>query len=393
MSLKDEYATRVQEHFSRTPYGQWLRDEGVSTFAGWTVPDVWQLETAYWPRLGGRARFITIYPQMEGQRGMYVVDIEPGGKLEPIRHLYEQMILILEGHGATEVWQEGDSQKHVFEWGRGSIFSPPLNAWYRMYNLANEPAKFVAYNRAPMVFNEYRNVDFIFNCPFAFRDRFSGTDGDYFSVAPRPKLSGRADDRTLWETNFVPDAFGTELDPADYKVAAGHITPFIMAKNSMTAHISQWPVGRYHKAHFHGAGAMLLGLRSQGFILLWPSRAGNQPASNGRADEVIEVPWGRGSIYSPPTEWFHQHFNTGNEPARHLAIRGGNQFSLSMVGAGDEHTSVNAVSTSEGGTLLEYEDEDPDVRRRYREALKANGVENQMPDELYEAGYARRRRG
>ena len=76
MSLKEEYATRVRAYFERTPYAEWLRDEGVAVYEGWTVPDVWKLETAPWPRLGGRACFITIYPQMEGQRGMYVVDIE-----------------------------------------------------------------------------------------------------------------------------------------------------------------------------------------------------------------------------------------------------------------------------------------------------------------------------
>jgi len=384
--LKEEYATKVSAYFAGTPYGQWLKDEGVPVFEDWAVPDVWKLETAPWPRLGVRARFITIYPQMEGQRGMYVADIEPGGQTEPIRHMYEQMILILEGHGTTEVWQEGDSRKHVFEWGRGSIFSPPLNAFYRMYNLGSDAVKFVAYNRAPTAFTEYRNVDFIFNCPFAFRDRFNGED-NYFQVATRPELTGRANDRNIWETNFVADAFTTDLDSAEYKVSAGHITPFRMARNSMDAHISQWPVGRYHKAHYHGAGAMLLGLRSTGFILIWPSRAGNQPYSNGHADDVIEVPWGRGSIYSPPNEWFHQHFNTGNEPARHLAIRGGNLFTLSMLGGADG-THANMISTAEGGTLLEYEDEDPLVRRRFRSALTANGVDNKMPDELYEEGYA-----
>lgn len=384
--LKEEYATKVRAYFAGTTYGQWLRDEGVAVFEGWAVPDVWELETTLWPRLGGRACFLALYPQMEGQRGMYVVDIDPHEKLEPIRHLYEQMILILEGHGTTEVWQEGDSRKHVFEWGRGSVFSPPLNTWYRMYNLASEPAKFVAYNRAPMSFNEYRNVDYIFNCPYTFRDRFNGED-DYFQVAPRSQQG----ERGIWETNFVADALSAELDPAEYKVSAGHITAFRMAKNAMEAHISQWPVGRYHKAHYHGAGAMLLGLRSQGYVLLWPSRAGNRPYSTGHADDVIEVPWGRGSIYSPPSEWFHQHFNTGKEPARHLAIRGGNLFSLSIMGETDgEH--ANMISTAEGGSLLEYEDEDPEVRRRYREALKANGAENQMPDELYRPGYAQSRR-
>jgi hypothetical protein len=196
----------------------------------------------------------------------------------------------------------------------------------------------------------------------------------------------------MWETNFVADAFGTDLDPAEYKVAAGHITPFCMAKNSMTAHISEWPVGRYHKAHYHGAGAMLLGLRSTGYILLWPARAGNHPYSNGHADDVIEVPWGRGSVYSPPSDWFHQHFNTGKEPARHLAIRGGNTFSLAPLGnqaEGNEH--ANMIATSEGGSLLEYEEEDPQVQHRFRDALLENGVENKMPDELYQEGYARAR--
>src|SRR5713226_5099011 len=122
MSLKNDYATKVTAYFERTPYAQWLRNEGVKTYADWTVPDVWQLETAPWPRLGGRACFSTLYPMMEGQRGMYVVDIEPTGKLEPIRHMYEQMILVLDGHGTTELWQDGDTRKHVFEWGRGSVF-------------------------------------------------------------------------------------------------------------------------------------------------------------------------------------------------------------------------------------------------------------------------------
>ena len=58
-----------------------------------------------------------------------------------------------------------------------------------------------------------------------------------------------------------------------------------------------------------------------------------------------------------------------------------------MLGGADG-THANMISTAEGGTLLEYEDEDPLVRRRFRSALTANGVDNKMPDELYEEGYA-----
>ncbi|MBM2812707.1 MAG: hypothetical protein HW416_3466, partial [Chloroflexi bacterium] len=35
------------------------------------------------------------------------------------------------------------------------------------------------------------------------------------------------------------------------------------------------------------------------------------------------------------------------------------------------------------GTLIEYEDEDPEIRRRFVEILKHKGVEMQMPAELF----------
>jgi len=386
--LKEAYAQQIGGAFLRTTYARWLKSENVKVFEDWAVPNIWELELAPWPRMGVDAAFIALYPMMEGQRGMFVASIPPQRATEPIRHLYEQVIMVLDGRGTTEVWQEGDSRKHVFEWGRGSIFSPPLNMWYRMYNLGNEPVKFVAINRAPASMNEFRNADFTFDCPYVFRDRFDGQDG-FFNPAPLSKRNATG----AWETNFIPNALENDLDPNETKVSAGNSMGFRLSGNSMTGHIAQWPVGRYHKAHYHGAGAMLLGLRSRGYVLIWPAKAGNHPYSDGREDDVIEVPWGRGSVYSPPTEWFHQHFNTGPEPARHLAIRGGNPFSGAPLGsdaAGGPH--VTTRGQDEGGTVLDYEDEDPEVRRRFREALKREGVENQMPDEVYESGYVQRTR-
>jgi len=41
------------------------------------------------------------------------------------------------------------------------------------------------------------------------------------------------------------------------------------------------------------------------------------------------------------------------------------------------------VSTREGGTLIEYEDEDPQIRSDYIAAIRAEGVSFQMPDVTY----------
>ena len=37
------------------------------------------------------------------------------------------------------------------------------------------------------------------------------------------------------------------------------------------------------------------------------------------------------------------------------------------------------MSIKNGGTLLEYEDEDPEIRRRFESRLKSTGVRCEMP--------------
>jgi quercetin dioxygenase-like cupin family protein len=395
VSVTEDYARAITAVFNRTTYGQWLAQEGVRTYEDFAVGvDVRTLDLAPWPRIGGRAVFLNLYPLMEGARGMYLAEIPPGGALEPERHLYEKVVFVLEGHGTTEVWQEGDSRKHVFEWGRGSIFAPPLNTWHRMYNLGSEPAKFLAIDDAPLMMNGFRNADFVFDCNYAFRERFDG-EGSFFSqTQKRYTTSNDITGSNVWETNFIANAFEAELVANEVKAHGNRSSMFEMSGNALIGHIAEWPVGRYHKAHYHGAGAILLGLRSEGFVLLWSRELGLHPYQDGHGDDVVEVRWGPGTIYAPPNEWFHQHFNTGKEPARQLALRGGSR----LAGPGFAHLSPRYadrrwnpqhIRVQEGGHLLDYEDEDPEIRRHYREHLERNGVAFDMPDEIYRPGASR----
>jgi hypothetical protein len=59
---------------------------------------------------------------------------------------------------------------------------------------------------------------------------------------------------------------------------------------------------------------------------LWPKQWGLHPYTDRHEDKVLEIKWGEASIYCPPGDWFHQHFNTGKEPARHLAVRYGSRL-------------------------------------------------------------------
>ena len=325
MPIKEAYIMGIKRAFEGTEFAKWLKDEGVAIHEGFTVEDVRELELAPWPRIGGNAVFITLYSLMEAGNGLYLAEIPPSGKLEPERWCCQKIIFIEQGSGTTEVWQEDEGQKHVFEWGKGSVFAIPMNTWHRLYNLGREPVKFLALTTAPLVMKGFASADFVFNCPYTFREMYSG-DEKYFMESNTRYRTGRPGrESNVWETNFIRDAWGAELQAAN-KAYGEVFSGFRMANKTFGGHVDQWPVGRYHQAHYHGPGRLLHPLRSEGFVMLWPYQLGTRPFESGHGDEVVVEPWKAGGLYSPPGDWFHAHFNTGAEPARQLAFYGTTGF-------------------------------------------------------------------
>ncbi|MBI4525190.1 MAG: cupin domain-containing protein [Deltaproteobacteria bacterium] len=363
----------------KTPYHHWMKAEGVPVAEGYGIEDVRELQLAPWPRMGGRGSFIHLYG-MEGLTGMYVAEIPPGDALKPEKHLYEEVICVLSGQGAMEVWQD-ERKKQTFEWEPWSLFSPPLNGWHRMINGGREPVRFLAVTTAPLVMDIFHSAEFIFDCPQAFSDRYRAEEG-YFSVGQKQYTVGM---QSIWETNFIPNV--KEFNIKDEFFTKGpdiKLVQFEPCGNILVGHVADWPVGLYHKAHYHDAGAVLMILRSQGYTLLWPMDAGIRPYENGRGGEVVEVKWSEGAVLSPPGGWFHQHFNAGAEAARQLAIRYGSRIHRTGFHlAAQKKTDGVYISVKDGGTMIEYEDEDPEIRRQYEAALKKNAVPCKMPPVKY----------
>jgi quercetin dioxygenase-like cupin family protein len=376
---------RGRGRWGATCYEQWMLKEGIpvyEAFAG--IEDLTELPRQPWARLGGKGTFIEFEGTLQSRSLCYLAEIPGGGALEPERHLYDELIYILRGRGLTELWQDGQS-KHRFEWNEGSLFAMPLNAWHRLVNGGREPVLIFAMTSAPLVMNALRNTEFIFNCPYNFTDRYTG-EADYFTARGKQYETG-CQPAMGWETNFVPDVRTAMRGSMAGKVEDGKGAIFKMAAytphNPM--HTSEWPAGKYHKAHWHGPGAILLGLKSEGYVLIWHRQFGPRPFQDGHGDKVMRLDWKPNSIYCPPNEYFHQHFNTGPEAAAHFAETGAGLGTdiptLKDFGGAAPHRSLR--ESGRIGAVIEYEDEDPEIRRMFREELEKKGVKFDMEPVVY----------
>jgi mannose-6-phosphate isomerase-like protein (cupin superfamily) len=362
----EKMALRMPEEWGRTGYKAFLESEGLPVIEGFAVDDLAKVEVVPWPRLEARGAYIQLLGT-EDTDNAYVLEIPRAGSTAPERHLFEEVFFVVGGRGSTDVWTEG-GDRQTFEWQRGSLFAVPLNTFHRLHNgSGQEPARLLAVTTAPLMISLLRNVEFVFNCSFDFADRFQGQEGYFNADGPlyvRPDSSQR-----IWETNFVADVANIALFEWRERGAGGRHVKFELANNMLVAHVSEFPVGTYKKAHRHGPGAHVIILEGQGFTLMWRDR-----------DERFEdILWKPGSMLVPPGMWWHQHFNTGPTPARYLAIRwGSTKWKLTRY---LDHQGIDK-SAKAGGNQIEYEDQDPRVHRMFVERCRANGVEVRM-DEFF----------
>jgi len=184
-------------------YSQYQQGEGVPVYRGFAVEDLRTVELAPWARKGASGAFINL-DGTGGTNDAYVLEIPPRGQTNVQRHIYEEMVYVLEGNGSTSVWYD-EKRKVTFEWGKGSLFAIPLNAKYQHFNgSGSQPARYLAVTDAPTVISLFHNLKFVFENPFTFDDRFGG-ENNYFSG------EAKVYQRRVLETNFVPDANNMEL--------------------------------------------------------------------------------------------------------------------------------------------------------------------------------------
>ena len=99
-----------------TAYEQWQQGEGIPIHQGAYVGDLYTVELGDWARVGQRGAFVNLAGQQVDDA--HVIEIAPRSQTEVMHHLFEAVTFVLEGRGATTLWQEG-SPKRTVEWQRG----------------------------------------------------------------------------------------------------------------------------------------------------------------------------------------------------------------------------------------------------------------------------------
>ncbi len=385
----DEPAGHYTYRPPKSPYERFMEEEGIPIYRGIGVYDVRDLHLGPWKRLGGRGIFLDL-DGLEGQKGMYVVEVPAGGALHPERHMYDEFYLVIEGRGTTEVWREGAKKRQVFEWQPGTLFMAPLNAWHQLVNATSSPALLVVSNNAPPVMNIFQSRSFIFDNPYDPRERYDGSD-DFFqarSDIEPDEVRGRAAVRS----NVFPDIINCQL-PLDNQRAPGYrrIQPYFhgfLRDASTGGFIAEYPSGRYSKAHYHRSGAVLVCLKGKGYTFNWPVELGPRPWEAGKGDQVKVQEYKAGGLVAAAPgggNWFHQHFSASKEPFRVINYWGGPTAHWGGIfdEQGDEVKAGNIYGIHEGGRTILYWQEDPFIREYYKARLKEEGVEFQMPESVF----------
>ena len=351
--------------FSRvSAYEKWIESLGLPVHKGYYMEDLRTLELGRWEERECDAAFVQLAGQ-EGVTGAYVMEIGPGKTLPPYWMTPDEVIYVLQGRGLAAVWT-GDGPKKIFEWQKHSMFLIPGNCHCQLSNMrGNQPVRLLHCSYLPLAMAAISNPDFFFQHPLVDPNILYGKDErEFYSEAKVTAITeaGPRNGRNVWFGNFFPDMRAWDrLDAFKGRGAGGHVVWVGFPNSPISAHMSVFPARTYKKAHRHGPGYMIVIPAGEGYSVMWPE-----------GGEKVVIPWHEASLFVPPNRWFHQHFNIGAAPARYLAIHPPRGFS-----------GISEKVEDRARDQIEYPDEEPWIRGKFKEELAGKRLSSLMPEEAY----------
>jgi hypothetical protein len=134
----------------------------------------------------------------------------------------------------------------------------------------------------------------------------------------------------IYDIPFVPNGRGADTLGATYEMVNG----------VLGAHTLQIPGGTFTKLHRHGPGAHVLWLKGDGYSIMWPD-----------GGEWVREEWGPGTMYVPPSGWWHQHAVVSKDPAVHLALK-----LSARTNKINTLSTKTVLSVKKGGSQMDFDD-------------------------------------
>lgn len=346
-------------------YREFQNRENVPIYTELMVDDVRTLEVAEWERTGGRGCFINLYG-MEDLCDIQVHEIPAAQRLNRQRHLHDMLVYVVSGLGTTSLGSEGNDR--IVEWQDGSLFYLPRNTPYVHANTnEDDPARLLTLTSLPLLYTFLKDDEIIWNVDSY--DQWSRLQNDERYSGEASIQLEEGTNKAYWDADYISDTSSFDkLQPNPDRGAGGQTVIFPFSDiTSLHGHMSEFPPGKYKKAHRHLSGANLMILSGSGYSYMWQE-----------GESRTRIDWSPYSLFTPPTMWYHQHFNTSEDNARYLVFHGPIKESGMRGSENDAVRGINPVNQ------IEYYEEDPEIREEFQRELKAKGILNRMDASLYE---------
>jgi len=260
------------------------------------------------PQLGDKA--VIIKAGGVGQL-VQLIEIPPGGQTK--WHGYgwdgEALFYVLSGRGETEFKSPGGLPTNKYTWKKNSLFAIPVDHQMQHRNLdKTQPLRLFAavgyaINLYPYVAEELRSR----------KQNPAETAEERATTLSRTTYPGHFVDDLREHPVAMREARGNKTAFFNTMATAGHRT-------HPNVHISEL-TGPQAYAHKHGNQPMFIILKGKGYDI-WSEAANLQEYEAAvKAKTAHSSPYDVGTMCGVPAgpHW-HQHFSTGTEPLRYLAI-------------------------------------------------------------------------
>lgn len=361
MATKESAPTSTYLWTRDSPYDQWAASTGLPIHTGYFLDDARTIKVARWDERECDAAFIKLAGQ-EGYTETRVSELRPGATSAEARFGFDEAVYVLEGQGITTLRSPDGSRTRSFEWQKHSLFLIPRYCHHQFSNTQGKrPARLLHFNYLPLAMAANPDPAFHFANPYSDPSVLADAANLYSEAKINP-----ADEyekgMNVWSGNFFADMRAWDkLDPFKHRGAGGSAVFIRFPSSPLWAHMSVFPARSYKKGHRHGPGVLIVIPAGEGFSVMWPE-----------GSDKVFIPWHEGSVFVPPDNWFHQHFNLTEAPARYLALHSPYHFNLSAEAVKDPSKDQ-----------IEYVAEDPSIRQRFEAELAKRNLTSLMPEGAY----------